>query len=62
MKPITGDVLIHPVTLVTVNVVRQFLRYSFIELDFNYNKLTVEEKSFCTKKQFDAMVKELRLT
>jgi hypothetical protein len=43
-------------------VTKKFLKYSFEEIDFTYEQLTPEEKSLCTKDEFEELVKWLKET
>jgi hypothetical protein len=48
--------------MTSIDVARQFLRYSLVAVDFKYEGLTAQEQMLCTEEQFNAMVRNLRLS
>ncbi len=38
-------------------IIRRFLRYSFFDVHFEYDALTPEERSFCSKQEFEQLAR-----
>lgn len=41
---------------------KKFLKYSFEEINYTYEQLTPTEKSFCTREEFEELVKWVKET
>jgi len=37
-------------------IIKKFLRYSFNDIDYNYDSLTEHEQSFATREEFEKLV------
>lgn len=38
------------------SIIKKFLTYSFVEIDFEWKNLTSAEQNLCTKEQFEELI------